>query len=259
MYNSLLSERIESRIGFYEQKKKIVQFKQDNKFLKAVHSQVLQDVCLRLDKTFQSFFTGLSKYPRFKRKDRYNSFTYPQYGVGFKLTDNNFLKLGKIGKIKVRLHREILNGTIKRATLIKDIDQWFVALTIDVEAVQELMMKPESTVGVDLGVKNLVALGNGELISNQKYLKHSMTDLKRLQNALSRKKNGSKNREKAKTSLAKAWRKVRRQRDDFTHKISHKLACEIRLIVFEDLKVKNMVKNHNLASTILDSTWGKLR
>jgi putative transposase len=88
LYNSLLSDRIESGTRFYEQKKKLVQLKADNKFLKAVHSQVLQDVCLRLDKAFQSFFIRLSNYPRFRRKGRYNSFSYPQHNIGFKLSDN---------------------------------------------------------------------------------------------------------------------------------------------------------------------------
>ena len=129
LYNSLLSDRIENKTGFYEQKKGLVQLKVDNKFLKVVHSQVLQDVALRLDKAFQSFFAGLSKYPRFKRRGKYNSFTYPQNSIGFNLS-GNFLKLGKIGKVKTKLHRAII-GTIKQATIIREIDQWFVAILVE--------------------------------------------------------------------------------------------------------------------------------
>ena len=80
-----------------------------------------------------------------------------------------------------------------------------------------------------------------------------------MQRSLSRKKKNSKNRLKAKIALAKAWRKVRRQRDDVGHKVSHRLAEEYGTVVFEDLKIGNMVKNHSLASAILDVTWEKLR
>jgi putative transposase len=258
LYNDLLSDRIENGTGFYEQKKKLVQLKVDNKFLKSVHSQVLQDVSLRLDKAFQCFFAGLSKYPRFRRRGKYNSFSYPQHKIGFSLS-GNFLKLGKIGKLKIKLHRAII-GTIKRATLIKDIDHWFVAFSIEQQegAVPE-QEKEASAVGVDIGITSVVALSSGETISNPKFLERSAEMIKHLQRELSRKKKGSKNREKAKITLGKAWRKVRRQRDDFAHKLSFKLAKENGIVVFEELKINRMVRSHNLASAILDSTWGKLR
>jgi putative transposase len=258
LYNDLLSDRIKNGTGFYDQKKKLVRLKADNKFLKAVHSQVLQDVSLRLDKAFQCFFAGLSRYPRFKRRGRYNSFSYPQHKIGFNLS-GDFLKLGKIGKLKIKLHRAIV-GTIKRATLIKDIDQWFVAFSVEQQ--KEPVPDEEKecrAVGVDRGITNVVALSNGETIPNPKFLEGSAERIKRLQRELSRKKKGSKKSEKARIVLAKAWRKVRRQRDDFAHKLSFELATQNSLIVFEDLKIGRMVRSHNLASAILDSTWGKLR
>jgi putative transposase len=258
LYNSLLAQRMANGTGFYEQKRKLVDMKRDDKYLKAVHSQVLQDVALRLDKAFQSFFVGLSKYPRFKRRGRYNSFSYPQHKIGFSLS-GNFLKLGKIGRIRIRLHREII-GTIKRATLIKDIDHWFVAFSIEQQkgAVPD-EEKRASSVGVDMGITSVVALSSGETIPNPKFLERSAEMIKHLQRELSRKKKGSKNRERAKITLGKAWRKVRRQRDDFAHKLSFKLTKKNGIVVFEELKINRMVRNHNLASAILDSTWGKLR
>src|SRR6266571_3000575 len=80
LYNSMLADRMEKRTGFYNQKKMLVELKHDDKHLKSVHSQVLQDVVLRLDKAYQEFFAGLSRYPKFRRSGRYNSFTYPQSG-----------------------------------------------------------------------------------------------------------------------------------------------------------------------------------
>ncbi|MDA4130771.1 MAG: transposase [Thaumarchaeota archaeon] len=113
--------------------------------------------------------------------------------------------------------------------------------------------------GIDVGLESSVALSAGELIPNPKFLNQSAKRIKRLQRQLSRKNFGSMNRVKAKESLAKTWRKVRRQRDDFAHKLSYKLSAENKLIVFENLKISNMVKNHSLASAIMDATWGKLR
>ena len=110
LYNSLLADRIETRRNFYEQKKTLVSLKLSDKYQKAVHSQVLQDVVLRLDKAYQSFFARFSKYPRFRRRGKYNSFTYPQHRIGFSLS-GNYLKLGKIGRIKIKLHISIVGNS----------------------------------------------------------------------------------------------------------------------------------------------------
>jgi putative transposase len=112
---------------------------------------------------------------------------------------------------------------------------------------------------VDVGIGNLVALSSGEVISNPKFLVRSLEKIKHLQRRLSRKRIYSNNRQKTKLALAKIWRKVRRQRYDLIHKLSSRLASENSTIVFESLKIKNMVKNHRIASAILDATWGKLR
>ncbi len=253
LYNNLLADRNENRTGFYQQKRQLVPLKRDNKYLKVVFSQVLQDVALRLDKAFQAFFKGLMKYPRFRKYGRYNSFTYPQ--SGFKLKGGT-IYLSKIGKIKIVLHRKI-SGVIKRVTVIRDVDQWFVALLVDES--NPTVKCSDGKIGVDVGISSVAALSDGTLIENPRYLKGSVQRIKSFQRKLSRKKKASQNREKARIVLAKAWRKVRRQREDFCHKFSNDLARKNKLVVFEDLKILNMVRNHNLASAILDATWGKLR
>ncbi|MCS4539454.1 MAG: transposase, partial [Thaumarchaeota archaeon] len=212
---------------------------------------------MRLDKAFQAFFASLTKYPKFKRKGRYNSFTYPQW-VGLRINGNR-LKLSRIGSVKVKLHREIV-GTPKRCTIIRGVDQWFACIMVEQEepvAVTVLNAKPP--VGVDLGVANLAVLSDGTVFPNPKHLSHSLNRIKTLQQSLSKKREGSHNREKTKVLLAKAWRRVRRQRDDTAHKVSRLLADNYSTIVFEELKIPNMVKNHHLASAIMDSAWGKLR
>ncbi len=254
LYNAMHADRIENHTGFYEQEKMLVELKRNDKHLRSVHSQVLQDVVLRLDKAYQAFFAGLSRHPRFRRKERYISFTYPQ--SGFKL-EGNRIKLSTIGKVRLRLHRHVAEP-IKRVTVIRDIDQWFVVLSVE-EPHTENTNHSNLKVGVDVGISNLVALSDGTRIDNPRFLKHSIDRIKSLQRRLSRKERGSNNREKAKLSLAKAWRKVKRQRDDFAHKLSDKLTKENQLMVFEDLRIGNMVKNRSLASAIMDATWGKMR
>src|SRR5579875_1713416 len=250
LYNLMLDDRIKNKTSFVELKKK------EDKYINAVHSQVLQDAVLRLDKAFQSYFSGLSKFPRFKRKGRYNSFTYPQHRIGFKLIGNR-IKLGMIGKIKIRMHREI-EGEVKTATIIRDVDQWFVAFAVE-EPERQAPNQDSNAVGVDVGVTNLITLSDGKIIDSPKFLIKAEERIKKIQRELSRKKKGSNRREKTRMLLAKAWRKVRRQRDDFAHKVSNNLLKEYGTIVFEDLNIRHMVKDHSLASSIMDACWGELR
>jgi putative transposase len=254
LYNKFLADRNEYGTGFYVQKRRLVSLKRDDKYLKAVFSQVLQDVVLRLDKAFQAFFKGIMKYPKFRRYGRYNSFSYPQSGFELKGSE---LYLSKLGKLKIVLHRKI-SGAIKRVTIIRDIDQWFVAFAV-VEEKSALPQARGTAVGIDRGLLNLVALNDGTVIENPHFLNKSVEKIKFLQRNLSRKEKGSRNRDRARIQLAKAWRKVRRQRDDFCHKLSNDLAMRNNIVVFEYLKILNMVKNHNFASAIMDANWGKLR
>ena len=253
LYNSMLADRTETQIGFYEQKRALTAVRKGNKFLKAVQSHVLQDVVLRLDKAFGAFFAGLSRYPRFKRLGRYNSFTFDY--TGFRLSGNR-VRLSKVGAVKIVVHRSLL-GRLKRLTVIKDLDQWFAAILVEGEP--DIESFPEGKVGVDVGVSNVVALSDGTVVENPHFLDSSIQRIKTLQMSLARKKTGSRNRENVKFSLAKAWRKVRRQRDDFAHRLSHELAEKNNIIAFENLRIQNMVKNHTIASAIMDASWGKLR
>lgn len=248
----MLADRIKNRTGFYEQQRALVELKTKDKHLRAVHSQVLQDVVLRLDKAYQAFFVGLSRSPRFKRSGRYKSFTYPQ--SGFKL-EGEKIRLSAIGSVRLRLHREV-TGAIKRVTIVREIDQWFVILFV--QAAPTGVKPGDGAIGVDLGITNLVALSNGTRIANPGFLNRSKRRIEALKKEVSAKNNGSRNREKARIALAKAWRKVKRQREDFAHKLSDRLTKDNKFIVFEDLKIRNMVKNRNLASAIMDSGWGKL-
>jgi len=260
LYNDSLGERsVCWDVNFWNQKQLLALRKQDNKYYKQVHSQVLQDVLLRLDKAYQAFFKKMAKYPKFKRKEKYNSFSYPQYG-GFRFKGGKLI-LPCVGAIEIKMHR-IPIGTLKRCTVIRDVDQWYCCITTDDGIGKSTITTVDTSkpVGIDVGLLNWLTLSDGKKIQNTLDFGAQAKHIEELQRSLSRKQKGSRNREKARMSLAKAWRHVRRCRDDFVHKTSKILTDdEYAVVVFEKLNIANMVKNHSLAQAIMDATWGKLR
>ena len=263
LYNQALADRKnayeqESISRTYEdQAARLVAEKKDGNF-KGVFSQVLQDVLRRLDKSFKSFFRRVKNgeapgYPRFKGKGWYKSFTYPQ--VGFKL-DGSKLTLSKIGSIRIFKHREV-EGKIKTCTVKKDnLGHWYAILVSEVEDVS--LIEPKTVIGVDVGLKSLVALSTGEAVEYPRYYVQAENKLAVAQRNLSRKEKGSANRLKAKAKVAKLHQKIQHHRDEFLHQVSRMIVDSADLIVFENLNISGMLKNHNLAKHIQDHAWGKL-
>lgn len=238
-------------INYYGQSKGLTATKTE--YQKQVYTQVLQNVLKRVERSFKNFFNGAG-YPRFQGRNRYDSFTYPQ--KGFKITDDGKLKLSKVGEIKIKLHREI-EGKIKTCTIKRDVDQWYCSFSV--EMIPESSLKPTGkSIGVDVGLESLITLSNGEQVKPPQYLRQSEAKLVKAQQQLSRKKEGSSNRNKQRIKVARVHRNIRNQRQDFAHKISRELVNTYDLIVFEKLQIQNMVKNHHLAKSINDAGWYQL-
>lgn len=234
----------ELAVNLYQQKRDLTEVKHElREEYQEVASHVLQDVLLRLEKAFQAFFRRVREgqtpgYPRFKSRDRYDSFTYPD-GAGWKF-DGKYLHLSKIGRAKVKLHREI-QGKIKTVTIKREVNHWYVTFTCEVGTSEPLPVSYED-VGIDLGVTHLATLSNGEMIEHPRFLRRGQALLKRRQQACSRKKLRSHRRKKAGRLVGKAHRKIANQRKDFHHKASRMLVNRYQVIVFEDIQIANLVK-----------------
>lgn len=248
LYNAALQERRDAyriarkSITYYDQAAQLPDIKQERKEYQDIHSQILQDALRRVDKAFQAFFLRLKTgekpgYPRYKSSNQFDSFTYPQ--TGFALAQESRLTLSKIGRIKIKLHRQI-KGTMKTCTIKREGDAWYVIFACEVES--EPLEESQEAVGVDLGLLHFATLSDGSTMENPRYLRKAEKKLERLQQVLSRKKCGSHRRKKAGKALRNAHRKVRNQRCDFLQKASRKLVKTYGVIIFEDLQAANLTK-----------------
>ncbi len=225
---------------------------------KEVHSQVLQNVLKKVNKSIENFFNGFG-FPRFKGKNRYNSFTYPQSGFKVEIEDGKEgkLSLSKIGIMRIILHRDI-EGKIKTCIIKKDVDQWYAIFTVEIKkTIKKIPI--EKKIGVDVGLINLLALSNSETVEPPKFLRHSENKLAKEQRRLSRKKFGSNNRKNQKIAVAKVHKKIRNQRKDFAHKTARNLINRFDFIGFENLQIQNIMQNHHLAKSIADAGWYQLQ
>ncbi|MBO0794421.1 MAG: transposase [Ktedonobacteraceae bacterium] len=242
-------------IDYYEQKRELVDIKEERPEYQDIASHVLQDVILRLKHAFDGFFDRVKKgqtpgYPRFQGKNRYDSFTYPD-GAGWKLDVRErpagkkgivrvSLKLTKIGTVKLHLHRSI-EGTIKTLAIKREGRHWYAIFTCEIGKPESLSTSYED-VGIDLGVTHFAALSTGEFVDHPRYFRKAEKQLAQAQQALSRKKRGSHRRRRAVQRVAACHRKIRNQRKDFQHKAARKLVNRYQVIVFENLQVKNLTR-----------------
>lgn len=221
------------------------------------YSQVLQATTLNLVTAYKNFFAGRARFPRFKSKKGKQSVQYPQ---NVKVLANNTLKIpGGIGEIKAKIHRPI-EGEVKTVTISKTpTGKYFASILLETDELLPSVSTAGNVLGVDLGVKDFAVTHNGLKTSkygNPKHLAKHEKNLKRKQQKLAGKKDGSKSRLRAKKLAAKVYERVSNARQDFLHKLSHKLVNENQVVVVENLQVKGLVRNHNLAKAISDCGWG---
>ncbi|MDD3077417.1 MAG: IS200/IS605 family element RNA-guided endonuclease TnpB [Proteiniphilum sp.] len=257
---------LENKIRYYETSKEKLSaydlnymlkgLKAENHWLKEVNSQSLQQTNKNMESAFTRFFREKKGFPKFKsKKNPVQSFQIPQhYTIDF---EKQLIKLPKIGNVKIVISRTF-EGTPKTATVSRTpTGKYFISILVDdgKEIPEKQPFDENSTVGVDLGIKDSAILSNGEKFENPKYLKNSLQKLKVLSKKLSKKVKGSNNWKKAKLKLSRLHEKISNQRNDFQHKLSSRLISENQAIALETLNVKGMIKNHCLAQSISDAGW----
>ncbi len=267
VYNAALGDRREAwrlrgvSVNYYQQKAELPGIKAAMPDYAEVHSQVLQDVVLRVDRAFQAFFRRVKAgepagYPRFQGRNRYHSFTYPQYDNGARL-DNGFLVLSKIGRVTVRWSRP-LEGTPKTVTVSREADGWYGIISCAETPAQPMPPTGKET-GIDVGLKVFLITADGEVVENPCLHRRGEKQLAKANKRVSRRKKGSNRRRKAVGLLGKHHQKIKRQRLDFHHKTALALLRDYDTIYLEDLQVANLVRNRRLAKSISDAGWAQFR
>ena len=232
-------------------------YKADFPFLKEVDSLALTSEYRDLNTAFRNFFRDTSVgYPKFKKKhDNNKSYTTYNQKDSVCIMDK-YVKLPKIGYVKMKQSQPVL-GSIKNATISQvPSGKYFIAFNIEIWVAK--LPSIDKEIGLDLGIKELVITSDKEHIENPKTLYKYEKQLAKLQRQLAHKKKFSKNWYKQKHKIAILYEKVTNIRKDNLHKISHKLVQENQLIVSEDLRISNMIKNHHLAKSISDASWYEL-
>ncbi|HVH15066.1 MAG TPA: transposase [Candidatus Angelobacter sp.] len=244
LFEALNKNSREQYHSIYEQKQKLP-------YLRDAYSHVLQNVADRLDKSYKAFFKGNARYPRFKRHSCYNSFTYPDaYNGSVKLGSalrKTKLYLSMLGYVRVIVHRDVPTGEKDRdrttreifgpktCTIKNESDKWFAILTYNTRKTPPVTIeKPERLVGIDLGLINAIATSDCHKIPPLRPLRQNEKRLKRLQRSLSRKKKGSKNREKARLLVSRLYWSIGMQRANSVHTVTrrivdlHDFSCSVR-------------------------------
>lgn len=213
-----------------------------------------QQPFIHLQKGFQGFFAKRTKYPKYKKKGRHDSFYIGGDQVQIK---EKQVKIPNLGWVRLR---EFLRfeGKITGVTISRSANYWFISVSVETSLLPK-QCENQATIGVDLGVKTLATLSNGQTISSNNPLKKKLKRLRRFQRSLSRCAKGSKNRARVKQNIAKLHYKVACSRNDKIHKLTTTLTERYHHIVIEDLDISEMVKNKTLARSILDGGFYEFR
>ena len=234
-------------------------YKNEYPFLKEVDSLALANAQLNRNTAFKAFFRGQNKFPKFKSKKNDQSYTtsnnIPKRTIKF--SDNNrYITIPKCKRIRIKKHRNF-SGVIKSATISKTTDdKYYISILVETE-IKELP-KTNKAIGLDLGVKDIVITSNGLKYKNHKYLAKSEKKLAKEQRKLSHMEKGSNNRNKQRIKVARIYKNINNQRNDYLHKLSKHIIDENQIICVEDLKVKKRTKDNDYNKSLLDSSMSRL-
>ena len=262
LYNHLLEKRKRTYeqtgegLSCYEQQATYPLLKEQRPSLATVHSQVLQNVAVRIDLAFKAFFRRWKAgenpgSPRFKGEGRYDSFCYPQ--SGFKIDEQGKLYASGIGHLKIVLHRP-MRGKIKTLTLHRSrTGKWYASFSVECDP--ERLPETSARVGIDVGLTTFATLSDGTAIANPRFFRQEEQALAKVQRQHARHGKGTPERRKHRKAVARVHERIAWRRENFTHQESRQVVDRFGVICVEDLHVNRMLHNHCLAKSIADASW----
>jgi putative transposase len=268
LYNYLLAEHREAweqrqeSVRLYDQQATLPALKAARPSLAGVHSQVPQNAAARIDLAFQAFLrrvrTGEKPgRPRFRRRGRYASVTFPQVPVGCRFdAEVKRVRIANVGQAKIILHRP-LEGAPETATISRSsAGKWCVCFSC--ECAEPSSLPPTGRqVGIDVGLKTFAALSTGAEIANPRFFRREERALAKAQRRLSKEEKGTPERAKRRKVVARVHERIAWRRGDFTHQHGYHIVKMFDLIAVEDLSVNRMTHYHCLAKSSHDVVWGQ--
>ncbi len=237
--------------------------REEFEYLNEVSSKALQYVTRNLASAYKRFFKSKKAldYPKFKSKHRgKNSFTLTNntgFDTGYFSVKDDVFTIAKCKTpVKIVWHRELPSQPTSVTISKNSAGQYYASFLCDI---MPEMTYGQGIIGIDLGIKTLATMSNGEVLQNPKHYVCTQKSLRKLQRRLSKKVKGSKNRDKARKKVAKCHLKIANQRKDYLHKLTRSLVRDNQAIVIEDLNVSGMSRNRHLSKHILDAGFGMFR
>ena len=276
VYNQCLNRKIESykNDGITENLSTLGQFvhhellKNDNFiWLREQNTKVLKQAVKDMLSAYKNFFKQHSGYPKFKSKhDNKQSCRFELGAISKRNVYTDYkISLANIKNVKFKCNKKYVEylekhkNCIRQATLKHlPCGEYYLSILVDGDLMHQVK-ETDNKIGIDLGVKDFVITSEGEVFNNLHFKKSETKKIKKLQKQLSRKQKGSNNRNKSRIKLAKVYKKINDKKQYYLHSVSNSLIDENQVICMEDLNVKGMSKNHNLAESILEMNFGEFR
>jgi putative transposase len=274
VYNQTLEVRRDAwqehqtSLSRYDTNKLLTQWRAEHELLAHGHAQAMQDAQKRVDLAFRAFFRrvkagvpnggdpgGAPGYPRFRSKERYDSFTYPQAKGNWRWLENGRVRLSKVGDVKIKLHRP-LEGESKTLTVQRDaVGNWYACFSCVVAA--QPLPPTDKVVGVDVGLTHFATLSDGSQVDNPRFFRQDEQALAKVQRRLAKESKGTSEYRHRKRAVNHVHQRIANRRRDFAHKQARKLVNAYQLLAFEQLHIIDMQGgNHrNLNKSIGDAAW----
>jgi putative transposase len=269
LYNHLLAvrrdewEQRQESSRYYDQPMNLPALKVERPVLAGVHSQVLQNVAVRIDLAFKAFFRRCKAgetpgYPRFRGQGRYASIAFPQVPVGCLLdAEERRVRIANVGQVKVLLHRPLQGTPETMAITRSSAGKWYICFSYERIEPAPLSATGQQ-VGVDVGLKTFATLSDGKTSANPGFFRCAEHTLAKAQRRLSKEEKGTPARAKRRRVVARMYERTAWQRGDFAHQHSRRSVNQCDVIAVEDLSVNRMVHSHCLAKSIHDAAWSQL-